>query len=207
MTPVYESSKFLTRIMCCGFNLADNSLTKHDIYILHLIHIPVCNEPLGMEDGRISDSQITASASLDDTRGPSKARLNIEYYAWAIKYPTNTEWIKIDLAGLGGSMLATGIVMQGYRSYSYWVTKFKIQFGTTVGSLQYIMDSQQEHVSSLFTPGFPKLLTYSHFLILNIRRPPNNSRDGQIKRAASNQSRMANYPQCIMGKSRHPKPA
>eukprot|EP00092_Neocalanus_flemingeri_P009618 GFUD01010354.1.p1 GENE.GFUD01010354.1~~GFUD01010354.1.p1 ORF type:complete len:424 (+),score=128.92 GFUD01010354.1:116-1387(+) len=54
-------------------------LVPYQISISGIKVSPNCSQPLGMEDGRISDSQITASSSYQDNLvGASKARLNSE---------------------------------------------------------------------------------------------------------------------------------
>ena len=39
-----------------------------------ILDLPLCNGPLGMENGKISDSQITASSFLSPTNEPTEAR-------------------------------------------------------------------------------------------------------------------------------------
>ena len=39
-----------------------------------ILDLPICNGPLGMENGKISDSQITASSFLSPTNQPTEAR-------------------------------------------------------------------------------------------------------------------------------------
>ena len=84
-----------------------------------------CVSPLGMEDGRIKDSQITASSVLKDrTTYPWLARLNRNIPAWGAWCPDITggnrteknydQYIEIDLLNL---TKITGIATQG-RSYS-----------------------------------------------------------------------------------------
>ncbi|XP_072051653.1 EGF-like repeat and discoidin I-like domain-containing protein 3 [Amphiura filiformis] len=101
-----------------------------------------CQEPLGLEDGQILDSQITASTSWDDNHGPSNARLNrpAQYPtrgSWAAEYNDDNQWIQVDL---GFPTEVTGVLIQG-RAYNLderlvggsdccpqWVTKFKVQY-------------------------------------------------------------------------------
>ncbi len=39
-----------------------------------ILDLPFCNGPLGLENGKISDSQITASSFLSPTNQPTEAR-------------------------------------------------------------------------------------------------------------------------------------
>ena len=84
-----------------------------------------CVSPLGMEDGRIKDSQITASSVLKDRSPyPWLARLNKNIPFWGAWCPDITggtiteknydQYIQIDLFNL---TKITGIATQG-RSYS-----------------------------------------------------------------------------------------
>ena len=83
-----------------------------------------CVSPLGMEDGRIKDSQITASSVLKEkTPYPWLARLNRNIGGWGAWCPDRTggkineknydQYIQIDLVNLTE---ITGIATQG-RSY------------------------------------------------------------------------------------------
>jgi len=79
---------------------------------------PNCSQPLGMEDGRISDSQISASSSYQHTLvGPAKGRLNSEVGggAWCPRSVIGNrdglkEYLEIDLLV---DHLITSMVIQG----------------------------------------------------------------------------------------------
>ena len=93
-----------------------------------------------MEDGRILDSQITASSALDNANydhAAHYARLNLEGIdtapnAWVPGGKDLDEWIQVDL---GASGLVSGIVMQGRDdpNQQNWVTKYKVQFSQDGG--------------------------------------------------------------------------
>uniref|UniRef100_A0A8C7EYA3 receptor protein-tyrosine kinase n=1 Tax=Oncorhynchus kisutch TaxID=8019 RepID=A0A8C7EYA3_ONCKI len=64
-----------------------------------------CRYPLGMEDGRIKDHDITASSQWYETTGPQYARLNREEGdgAWCpagLLQPSDTQYLQIDLGQL-----------------------------------------------------------------------------------------------------------
>ncbi|XP_047211053.1 neuropilin-2a isoform X1 [Girardinichthys multiradiatus] len=91
-----------------------------------------CSMALGMESGKISDDQITASTTFYDNRWlPRQARLNNDDNAWTPSEDSNKEFIQVDLHFL---KVLTGIATQGAISKetqkSYYVTTFKLEVST-----------------------------------------------------------------------------
>nr|AAI63576.1 Neuropilin 2b [Danio rerio]AAI63589.1 Neuropilin 2b [Danio rerio] len=91
-----------------------------------------CSNDLGMESGKISDDQISASSSFYDGRwSPRQARLNFDDNAWTPNEDSNKEYIQVDLHFL---KVLTGIATQGAVSKethkSYFVTTFKLEVST-----------------------------------------------------------------------------
>ncbi|XP_043965826.1 neuropilin-2a isoform X1 [Gambusia affinis] len=91
-----------------------------------------CSNALGMESGKISDDQITASTSFYDNRWlPRQARLNNDDNAWTPSEDSNKEYIQVDLHFL---KVLTGIATQGAISKetqkAYYVTSFKLEVST-----------------------------------------------------------------------------
>ncbi|XP_064185513.1 neuropilin-2b isoform X1 [Anguilla rostrata] len=91
-----------------------------------------CSSPLGMEFGRISDDQISASSSFYDGRwSPRQARLNNDDNGWTPSEDSNKEYLQVDLNFL---KVLTGIATQGAISKetqkSYYVTTFKLEVST-----------------------------------------------------------------------------
>lgn len=88
-----------------------------------------CKVPLGMEDGAISDDQITASSQWSDNNAAKNARLNFERNGdWGWTTGTNNlyQWLQVDH---GSSTSVTGVATQGTPDYSNnWLTKYKLQF-------------------------------------------------------------------------------
>ncbi|EPQ04593.1 Coagulation factor V [Myotis brandtii] len=80
-----------------------------------------CSTPLGMESGKIADTQITASSFKKSWWGdywePSRARLNAQgrVNAWQAKANNNKQWLQIDLLKI---KKITAIVTQGCKSLS-----------------------------------------------------------------------------------------
>ncbi|XP_064874398.1 neuropilin-2-like [Oncorhynchus nerka] len=91
-----------------------------------------CSNTLGLESGKISDDQITASSSFyDNTWLPRQARLNNGNNAWTPNEDSSKEYIQVDLHVL---KVLTGISTQGAVSKetqkSYYVTTFKLEVST-----------------------------------------------------------------------------
>ena len=97
-----------------------------------------CAAPLGMENGTIQDSDITASSKYSYYTGPEKARLHMKemsdgtYRAgWTPKTSDDRQWIEINLKKV---VKITKIATQGgyYNNnyyYSYgWVTSFSLSY-------------------------------------------------------------------------------
>ncbi|XP_063109706.1 coagulation factor V isoform X1 [Cavia porcellus] len=80
-----------------------------------------CSTPLGMENGKIENKQITASSFKKSWWGdywePSRARLNAQgrVNAWQAKANNNQQWLQVDLLKI---KKVTGIVTQGCKSLS-----------------------------------------------------------------------------------------
>ncbi|XP_055010163.1 macrophage mannose receptor 1 [Boleophthalmus pectinirostris] len=82
----------------------------------------VCLHGLGVEDGNITNAQLSASTSLG-LNTPDKARLNGNS-CWMPSGVPSSSWIQVNL---GQTKKVTGIVIQGCPQNDYWVTKFKVQ--------------------------------------------------------------------------------
>ncbi|XP_072047814.1 cartilage intermediate layer protein 1-like [Amphiura filiformis] len=96
-----------------------------------------CKDRLGVEDGRISDDQLTASTEFvgDDPslyHGANNGRLNRVAVpgttgAWSAQTNDGNQWIQ---AALVGPTWVTGVLIQGREDYipQQWVTKFRVQY-------------------------------------------------------------------------------
>ena len=95
-----------------------------------------CTDPLGMKNGTIHDSQLSASA---DGSNPSLARLDglgcwlpqMDWDPWP--------WIRVDLHPLG--TLVTGVIMQGCTSQGGWITKYQVEYTVDNATWQYVKDA------------------------------------------------------------------
>ncbi|XP_072030010.1 uncharacterized protein [Amphiura filiformis] len=98
---------------------------------------------LGMENGRITDSQISASSEHNAFHGAINARLNLpagggRTGAWSAGANNADQWIHVDLHA---SRLVAGVILQGRAELSQWVTKYKVQYAEGDAPLQYVIDA------------------------------------------------------------------
>nr|WFD50011.1 nectin variant 3 [Paracentrotus lividus] len=83
---------------------------------------------LGMEDGRLTDVQITASSCFDGNHCTDRARLNQplgngKTGAWSARTNDQDQYIQVDLRQLHE---VSGVMTQGRNGYSQWVTSFRV---------------------------------------------------------------------------------
>ncbi|XP_005306110.1 neuropilin-2 isoform X2 [Chrysemys picta bellii] len=91
-----------------------------------------CNVPLGMESGRISNEQISASSTYSDGRWtPQQSRLNSDDNGWTPNLDSNKEFLQVDLRFL---TMLTAIATQGAISREtqngYYVRSYKLEVST-----------------------------------------------------------------------------
>ena len=97
-----------------------------------------CVAPLGMEDGAITDAQITASSRVEGNHSAVQARLNFKADgskagAWSALTDDRYQWLQVDL---GSYTRVTRIATQGRNGYNEWVTKYKLQYSDDEGNFQ-----------------------------------------------------------------------
>ena len=112
-----------------------------------------------MEDGRIQNSQLTASSENSELTAPAFARLN---------QPAGTEsngcwrplnnadpfkWIQVDLLVIE---IVTGIILQGRGDpdKSHWTTNYKVQFSDDATSWTWEKDVNQQNATVSLHNGF-----------------------------------------------------
>ena len=83
-----------------------------------------------MENGAISDAQISASSQLHDNNGPHRARLNRgrdgnKRGAWSSLNNDINQWLQVDLRTY---TTVTRIATQGRSDVNQWVTKYRLQY-------------------------------------------------------------------------------
>ena len=92
----------------------------------------VCSEPkgLGMRNGLISDSQISASSQWDSNHSPSNSRLfyaphNGRTGAWSSKTNDMNQWLQIDFKRLTAIV---GVSTQGRAGYTQFVKSYTLSY-------------------------------------------------------------------------------
>jgi len=83
-----------------------------------------------MENGAISDAQISASSQWNDNHSPHRARLNRRRFgskvgAWVALNTDIYQWLQVDL---GKYTTVTRIATQGRSDLDRWVTKYRLQY-------------------------------------------------------------------------------
>ena len=98
---------------------------------------------LGMEDGSITNEQITASSYHKYV--PWKGRLNNANGFWIADIYDDTPWIQV---AFSSAFTITAIQTQGPAlGYEFWVEELQIQTGESERSLSYIMNKGVKAVS------------------------------------------------------------
>ena len=93
-----------------------------------------------MENGKISNGDITASSELIIEHHAYQGRLNFKkdkgkIGAWAARERNGEQWLQVDL----GSQFTriTGVATQGREDSAKWVTKYKLQYSNERKQFQY----------------------------------------------------------------------
>ena len=88
------------------------------------------SKPLGMENGKISDEQITSSSDWRDNHGPANGRLNFvasngRTGSWSSGTNDVNQWLQVDFQR---STIITGISTQGRQDHYQFVKSYTISF-------------------------------------------------------------------------------
>lgn len=110
----------------------------------------VCNEPVGLEDGRVPDASFSASSFWKDSTRQSKAihgRLNDATAGWRAADRDPVEpWLQLDLLFV---RLVTGVATHG--GSSRYLKTYYLSFGFDSDQLTvYVDGSKQRNVSKDF---------------------------------------------------------
>ena len=110
-----------------------------------------CRSSLGMENGNITDTQITASSeyrTTGDNLYAYRGRLHLKTArdkkgAWAAGQLDENQWLQVDLRSYNAKV--TGVATQGRQDARQWVTKYKLQFSffNETGSFQTYKEKDQ----------------------------------------------------------------
>ena len=99
-----------------------------------------CQQSLGLENGTISDGQMSSSSQLDDAHAAMQARLNSKAAAdkggsWSAGKNDSRQWLHVDLGNQNTNV--TRVATQGRNNASQWVTKYKLQYSEDGVNYQY----------------------------------------------------------------------
>ena len=113
-----------------------------DFYFFAVVH----RDLLGIKNGTISDSQLTASSEWNSIHGPDNARLDRPNCggrtgAWSAKHNDTNQWIQIDF---GEVAMVTGVKIQGRQDCDQWVTRFKVMY-TSDDDWEFVKGPSKEH--------------------------------------------------------------
>ena len=127
-----------------------------DIYYLFLYPSATeCNTPLGMEDGTITDGQISASSEYpySVSHGPANARLNFRggngrTGSWSVAPGDNNPWLKVDFLH---ETTVTGVITQGRPDACcpQWVSRYTVSYSQDGVNFQNYMENGQRKVCGL----------------------------------------------------------
>ncbi|XP_033113764.1 lactadherin-like [Anneissia japonica] len=106
----------------------------------------LCIDPLGVEDGTISDEQLSASSEYSFWHGAHRGRLNtkadsLAAGAWCSKTNDQNQWIQVDLGKLHK---VHGVITQGRNNTHnllQWVTSYEIFYSVDGNLFQPIRNS------------------------------------------------------------------
>ena len=105
-----------------------------------------CVGALGMENGEISDGQISASSQLDSSHAVIQARLHFKATAgkagsWSPRSNDVNQWLQIDLGSRQSNV--TRVATQGRNGALQWVTKYKLQYSNDGVNFHYYKGQRQ----------------------------------------------------------------
>lgn len=97
-------------------------------------YILECDDALGVENGNISDTQISASSEWSDNHAASQGRLNYKATTskaggWTAGRKDYNIWLQIDLGNRDTKV--TGVATQGGNNDNQWVTKYRLQYSNS----------------------------------------------------------------------------
>ena len=131
-------------------SLFSNFFQSNSLFLLYT----ECPQPLGMENGQILDSQITASSKFDSNHGASNGRLNFAAGAgrtgsWSARINDVNQWLQVDLLG---KPKVTAIMTQGRGdcSCNQFVKSFTISYSDSGSTFTSYPEGSQAKVRSKF---------------------------------------------------------
>ena len=80
--------------------------------------------PLGLEDRRVSDGQLTASTYYNYHLSPWYGRLN-SIYSWSVRRNRVGQWFQVNFVEL---MRIKGVATQGRQNANQWVRSYTVRY-------------------------------------------------------------------------------
>lgn len=131
----------ISTVVPCKNNVVINRYWKEILeYFSDHITLSECEQALGMENGLISDEQISASSEFDEYHAAIQGRLRFQPTsekagAWVVGTTDANQWLQVDLDSL--STTVTRVATQRRDENEEWVTNYNLQYGDDEVSFQY----------------------------------------------------------------------
>lgn len=84
-----------------------------------------CRVPLGVEDKRITNGQLTASTYYNSNLSPWHGRLN-HRWSWSVRTRNNKQWLQVNFQQI---YRISGICTQGRQDSDQWVKSYTLTYG------------------------------------------------------------------------------
>ena len=94
-----------------------------------------------MENGAISDGQISASSQFDANHAAKQGRLHCKVGSWSAGDTNLHQWLQVDLGSQ--YIKVTRVATQGRHDYPQWVTKYKLQYSNDGVNFHYYREQGQ----------------------------------------------------------------
>ncbi|XP_020603386.1 coagulation factor V-like [Orbicella faveolata] len=162
---------------CVSLQEGDQSLPKDVEYIpMKWFETPsivsldaecTSEEALGLENGLVTNQQMSASSSLDKDHGPENARLNLAAIrgktgAWAAKTNNQNQFLQVDF---WRNVKITKLQTQGYHGRAWWVQKYTLSYSADQGSSSLPFHTYQENgADKVFTGNSDSDSVVTHVL-------------------------------------------
>lgn len=116
--------------------------------------VPACQMQLGMQNGKLPNSAISASSTLNSYYGPENARLHFHpqsgrYGAWIPKTQDLNQWLQLDF---GVETVVTRIETQGRQDAAQWVKKYTLRYSKNGDYFQQYQPEGYTKVDNQFVP-------------------------------------------------------
>ena len=130
-----------------------------------------CQEALGMENGSITDAQISASSQWDANHAAHQGRLHFTARprkpgSWTPRKDDPHPWLQIDLGSQ--YIKVKRVATQGRNSnnrWYEWVTRYKMQYSNDEVNFQYYKERGQTTAKVLKWTQSTDILSHLDFLI------------------------------------------